>query len=94
MQSTIRICVFLASLGLAAHSGSTPPPPIEPFIEQGKRIDKAQAADIATAKLGGKVLRVDEEKQGELTVYRVKLLLKLEGKVKIIYIDGSNGEIM
>lgn len=55
-------------------------------------ISKSKAADIAKARYGGKVLKVEEVEKNGSTVYRVKLLLD-GGHIKIINVDSRNGAL-
>ncbi len=55
-------------------------------------VDKSMAAELARQAYGGKVLSVDEIKEGGQTIYRVKLLLE-GGRIKIVTVDGNNGKV-
>ena len=55
-------------------------------------VGKAQAAEKARAKHGGKVLDVSEKVRDGKKVYRVKLLLD-GGKVIYVTVDGGNGRV-
>lgn len=54
-------------------------------------INRDQAAKIAKARYGGKILNVSKSTGGNTATYQVKLLQK-SGRVKIVSVD-SNGEI-
>ena len=58
-------------------------------------IGKSGAAEAARAVYGGKgkVLKVEEIKQGDKTLYRVKLLLN-DGRIKFVTIDGTSGKVV
>ena len=53
---------------------------------------KSGAAETATARYGGKVLKVEEVNEGGRKVYRVKLLLN-GGRIKIVTVDADSGDI-
>lgn len=55
-------------------------------------VGKAQAAEKARAKHGGKVLGVSEKEKEGRTIYRVKLLLE-GGKIIYVTVDSSNGRV-
>lgn len=55
-------------------------------------VGKAQAAEKARAKHGGKVLGVSEKEKEGRTIYRVKLLLD-GGKIIYVTVDSSNGRV-
>ena len=66
-------------------------------IKQSARVDniplpltKNTAAELARIQSGGKILSVDEQKQGNRTIFRVKVLHN-NGKVKIYHIDRDTG---
>lgn len=56
-------------------------------------VGKSGAAEAAKAQFGGKgkVLKIEEIKQGDKTLYRVKLLLD-DGRIKFVTIDGNSGK--
>lgn len=56
-------------------------------------VGKSQAAESARQAYGGKVLSVDEIKDGGRTLYRVKLLLD-GGRIKIVTVDGDSGQVV
>lgn len=66
--------------------------PMQLAQAQQNGISKSQAADIAKAAYGGKVLKVEETSQGGQKVYRVKLLLS-EGRIKIVTVNGRSGNV-
>lgn len=56
-------------------------------------VGKSQAAEAAREAYGGKVLSVDEIKEGGRVLYRVKLLLD-GGRIKIVTVDGDSGQVV
>ncbi len=87
--ATVLLAIAVASFAkpyttLAQHSESN---------QHAAGINKSQAADIAKAKFGGKVLQVEELDKAGTIIFRVKLLLH-GGRIKIINIKGSTGDII
>ena len=56
-------------------------------------VSRQQAANIAKSQFQGRVIAVDESKQGNTPVYRVKVLDK-NGGVHTVIIDHQSGNVI
>lgn len=74
-----------------AHNGSIGTPELR--LAQAGAISKSEAAELARARYGGRVLKVDEVSNGGRVVYRVRLLLD-GGRIKTVNIDGNSGNVV
>lgn len=87
---------FIAALLLTLSSFLAINARAEPVVEQTQMmaaVGKSQAAESARQAFGGKVLSVDELKEGGRVLYRVKLLLD-GGRIKIVTVDGDSGQVV
>ncbi len=62
-------------------------------VAQASSVGKSAAAEAARSAYGGKVLKIEEVKKGNKTLYRVRLLLD-DGRVKTVTVDGSSGKVV
>ncbi len=56
-------------------------------------IAAGRAGTLAKQKHGGKVINVKSSRQGERTIYRVKLLQK-SGRIQSIPVDAKSGKVL
>jgi len=56
-----------------------------------KTLTKTSAAQQVQKASGGKVLSVDDKRQGKQTIFRVKVLHD-DGKIKIYQLDAATGK--
>lgn len=86
------LALLAAAPGLAwGHVGQSRPSNL--YLAQSGAISKSEAAEMARARYGGRVLKVDEVNNGGRVVYRVRLLLE-GGRIKTVNIDGNSGNFV
>lgn len=86
---TLVLCCLLLGGGLPYQAAAFLYADKTTVIKQQKRaISAKQAANIVKSRYGGKVLKVSAAGKG----YRVKLLKK-DGRIISVYVDGVNGKI-
>ena len=91
---------FITGLGLwlltavALAQGFVDTPTLTPFVAPGAppAIGPDQAAAIARARTGGRVLDVQALPAGEQAAFAVRILLDA-GRVRTIVVDGQSGQI-
>lgn len=87
------LLVLLAATPILAWANSALFRQPEVRLAQAGAISKSEAAELARARYGGRVLKVDEVSNGGRVVYRVRLLLD-GGRIKTVNIDGNSGNIV
>ncbi len=91
--TSVGLCLFTAvalAQGFAETPGQTPLPFAAPGV--GMAIGPDQAAAIARAQTGGRVLDVQAQPPGGQAAYAVRVLLDA-GRVRTIVVDGQSGQI-
>lgn len=60
--------------------------------QQSQKLNKAEAAQLAQQKVGGKILKIQRSQKQGRSGYSIKLLQD-SGHVKQVWVDSSSGKI-
>lgn len=85
-------CLALCLCYCASLSAQQPHNSSKNLSQQSQALNKAEAAQLAQQKMGGKILKIQRSQRQGRSGYSIKLLQD-SGHVKQVWLDSSSGKI-